>query len=139
MIDLDSDIYSLYAHGNESIMCKMDQRRHEVVGLPVIVVEEVIRGRFNVIRQRQSAAKSELLLAAYERLAFTVKSVASFQILAYTSVAHALYQQWKKEKIKVPTQDMRIAAICVSQGYRLVTNNTRDFNLIPNLNLETWN
>ncbi len=139
MIALDSDVYSLYAHGNESIMSKMDQRRHEVVGLPIIVVEEVIRGRFNLIRQHQASIKRNMLLAAYERLAFTVKSVASFQILAYSSEADDLCQQWKKQKIRVPTQDMRIGAICVSQGFRLASRNKRDFDLIPGLTLELWN
>lgn len=139
MIALDSDIYSLYLYGNESIMSKMEQRHHEIIALPIIVVEEVIRGRFKMIRQAQADTRREKLLSAYERLAFAVNTCAAFPLLAYSADADALCQQWKKQKIRVPTQDMRIGAICVSQGFRLATKNKRDFDLIPNLNLETWN
>ena len=139
MIALDSDVYTLYLQGNESIMSKMDQRHHVLITLPIVVVEEVIRGRFNTIRQCQTESKRERLPVAYERLAFTIKSCSNFPLLAYTADAEVLCQKWKKHKIRVPTQDMRIAAICVSQGFKLATNNTRDFSLIPELALETWN
>jgi tRNA(fMet)-specific endonuclease VapC len=38
----------------------------------------------------------------------------------------------------IGTMDMMIAAHCQSQNYILVTNNSREFQRIPNLKLENW-
>ena len=138
MIALDTDVFSLFLYGNELVMSKLQQRHHEPITLPVVVAEEVLRGRLNSIRTAQAGRQREQLLNAYGRLAFSINSIASFQILAYTADADSLCNEWKRQKIRVTTRDMRIAAICASQGVTLVTQNRRDFDLIPNLTLESW-
>jgi predicted nucleic acid-binding protein len=79
MIALDSDIYSLYIYGNESIIGMMQQRLHQSIALPVVVAEEALRGRLNAIRAAQTTDSRDRLPGAYERLAFTINSIATFR------------------------------------------------------------
>ena len=53
-------------------------------------------------------------------------------------MAENVYTDLRHQKIRVGTQDLRIAAIVLSQGGILVTRNQRNFVQIPNLILEDW-
>ena len=59
-------------------------------------------------------------------------------ILPYTAQAEALYQEWRSQKIRLGTHDLRIAAICVAHMARLISRNLRDFDQVPGLQVEYW-
>jgi hypothetical protein len=66
----------------------------------------------------------------------TADSTAS--VLEFNTIAIALYQELVRQKIRVGTQDLRIAAIALSINGILVTRNQRDFAKVPNLIIEDW-
>ena len=138
MTAIDNDIFTQYVYGNSQIVARILAFPRGELALPVIVVEEILRGRLNKIRQMQARHGGDLT-KAYELLARSVVSIQQFRILAFSEPASALELEWRSLGIKVGTQDLRIAAICVSQNIRLISNNKSDFYRIPNLNLETWN
>jgi tRNA(fMet)-specific endonuclease VapC len=49
-----------------------------------------------------------------------------------------LSQELVRQKIRIGTQDLRIAAITLSVNGILVTRNQRDFTKVPNLVFEDW-
>ncbi|WP_235334898.1 MULTISPECIES: type II toxin-antitoxin system VapC family toxin [Aphanizomenon] len=49
-----------------------------------------------------------------------------------------IYTELVKQKIRVGTQDLHIAAITLSVNGILVTRNFKDFEKVPNLRLEDW-
>ncbi len=48
------------------------------------------------------------------------------------------YDQLRGQKIRIGTQDLRIASVVLAVGGVLVTGNTRDFSQVPGLALEDW-
>lgn len=139
MIALDTDVLTLYLHGDPIIVGKIQATPREQIVLPLIVVEEVVRGRLNLVRQAQAGKSRFTLSQAYELFAYTFLACQYFTIFNYSEVADQQFEQWSKMKIKVGTRDLRIGAICVTEKIQLATRNIRDFNLIHHLNLETWN
>ncbi len=59
-------------------------------------------------------------------------------MLPYTAAADALFKAWRAAKVRIGTQDLRIAAICFAHGATLVTRNARDYTQVPGLILDVW-
>ena len=89
---------------------------------------------------RQRLGRRQLkIVSAYELLFELIVDSRSYRILPYTVAADALFTAWRAAKIRIGTQDLRIAAICVVHGAKLITRNRRDYELVPGLSLEIWN
>jgi tRNA(fMet)-specific endonuclease VapC len=139
MTAFDTDVLSDILRGAPTVVARAGtiDRANQVV--PVVVVEKVIRGRFAAIRLAEAGKGKTSLPAAYDLFDQSFRALAAFQILLYNMAADALIQQLKRNKIRVGTRDMRIAAICIVHGATLVTRNARDYNKIPGLTLDVWN
>ena len=139
MIAFDADVLSdIWAGHPELSRRAAEIPVHEQV-VPVVVVEEMLRGRLNSIRQAE-AGKSKLSIErAYELLEQTLDAFKQVIVLSYSSQAQELFESWRRQKVNVGTHDLRIAAICVSHGTKLITRNQRDFARIPGLDFEIWN
>ncbi len=59
-------------------------------------------------------------------------------LLAFNKNAADCYASLLQQKIRIGTQDLRIAAIAISNNAILVTRNQRDFCRIPGLQFEDW-
>ncbi len=107
--------------------------------IPIVVAEELLRGQLDGIRRAQGIRGPVSLDVAYGYLAETVMNLRHAQFLAYTSAVDALFQGLRNVIPRVGSNDLRIAAICIIHGAKLVTRNARDYSLVPGLNLEIWN
>jgi tRNA(fMet)-specific endonuclease VapC len=47
-------------------------------------------------------------------------------------------RQWRHQRLRMATHDLRIAAICVTHVAILITRNRRDFTQVPGLRVEFW-
>ncbi len=139
MTAFDTDIYSDLVKGIPSIVARMATVPAKEQFLPIVVVEEVIRGRLNAIRKAQAGGSRFSLERAYELFANALDDMQSLQILHYTTAADAVYRTLVAAKIRIGTRDLRIAAISIAHAAKLASRNKRDFELIPGLNLEVWN
>jgi len=85
------------------------------------------------------AGKTRITIGrAYDLFQQSLDDFQHFAILPYTPQAEFLFQQWREQRIRVSTHDLRIAAICVAQQAALVSRNRRDFERIPGLSVEFW-
>jgi tRNA(fMet)-specific endonuclease VapC len=99
-----------------------------------INVEEQLRGRLAQVAQARDTALSN----AYQRLVETLLLLSEFQILPYDSNCHSIYQLLKAQKIRVGTQDLRIASIALAHNGILLTRNLQDFEKVPHLAIQDW-
>lgn len=110
----------------------------ENFAVTIVTVEEVIRGRFNVIRQASEPSQADKLVLAYTNLWDTLDDFKNLNILKFDQNAFTIYTEFRRQKIRIGTQDLRIAAIVLANNAILVTRNNRDFSQVPDLVQEDW-
>ena len=138
MIAFDTDVLTEVLLGSPVYVERAAAIPLHEQAVPVIVAEEIMRGRLNVIRQAEAGRVSISLARAYELFEDTFADFRRLHILSYTAQAEALYQEWRHQGIRLGTHDLRIAAICVAYRATLISRNRRDFERVPGLVAEFW-
>ncbi len=78
------------------------------------------------------------MVTAYALLKETFNRLSQANILDFDEAAFDSYNELLKQKIRVGTQDLRIAAIALSVNATVVTRNRRDFEKVPKLKIPDW-
>ncbi|MDZ7955905.1 type II toxin-antitoxin system VapC family toxin [Nostoc sp. DedQUE09] len=100
-----------------------------------INVEEQLRGR---LAQVAEAKEGVLQSNTYQRLVETVMLLSEFNILHYDEKSQEIYQKFRNQRIRIGTQDLRIASIVLANKGILLTRNMRDFEKVPGLTIQDW-
>lgn len=132
---LDTDHLSLAQRKHPKITARILSSPKDEMAITIITVEEQIRGRFAEIRRHQSGPNCVI---AYQQLRQTIDSLLGVNVLDFDSAAEAIDQTLKSQKLKLGTQDRRIAAIALANHCKVITRNLSDFGQIPGLQIENW-
>jgi tRNA(fMet)-specific endonuclease VapC len=132
---LDSDHLSLYQRGHEPLGQRLLTIPPEQIAITVISAEELIRGRLAQIRK---ASQPQERVYAYYWFTKTLEFLRDFMVLSYDTQAEAYFQSLFAQRIRIGTQDLKIAAIVLSKQAVLVTRNHQDFERVQGLALEDW-
>jgi tRNA(fMet)-specific endonuclease VapC len=130
----DTDHLSLYGRSHPTISTKLNTTSVLLI-TTAINAEEQLRGRLAQISEAKDEAKQAV---AYQWLTETITFLSTFQILQYTAQAQAIYQILKANRIRVGTQDLRIASIVLANNGVLLTRNLKDFEKVPDLLVQDW-
>jgi tRNA(fMet)-specific endonuclease VapC len=134
---LDTDHLSLLQRDNAKLINRLSDEQERIV-ITIVTVEEQLRGRLSVI-SKASDPKSKLSLAvAYQNLRLTVESLEEFERIDFDPQSESIYHQLRAQKIRIGTQDLKIASIALANQAILLTRNYRDFSQVPNLILDDW-
>jgi tRNA(fMet)-specific endonuclease VapC len=134
----DTDVLTEILLGDPTCVARAATIPSHEQAVPIVVIEELMRGRLQVIRQAEAGKARVSLPRAYDLFEQTLRDVQQVTVLSYTPQADALYHQWRQQHIRVPTHDLRIAAICVAHAATLISRNRRDFARVPGLQVELW-
>ncbi len=134
----DTDILTEILAGNPAYAERIAKVAVVEQAVPIVAVEEILRGRLNAIRQAEAAKAKITIEQAYMLFEPTLADIREVKVLSFTEQAEGLRNEWRKLKIRGSTHDLRIAAICVVNAATLVTRNRRDFQNIPGLAVEFW-
>jgi len=134
----DTDVLTEIWEGNAVLRQRSSAIPIDEQAVPILVAEEVIRGRFSIIRRAESGRASITIERAYQLFGQTLAAIRHFQLLSHNSDAESLFQSWRKQKLRGTTHDLRIAAICVVHSATLITRNRSDFEKIPGLLTDFW-
>jgi tRNA(fMet)-specific endonuclease VapC len=130
----DTDHLSLYGRNEPELVSKVAKIRTPLV-TTAINAEEQLRGRLAQIAEAKNDSKQGV---AYQWLTKTIIFLSGFQILQYDAQAQALYQTLKTQRIRIGTQDLRIASIVLAHQGILLTRNRRDFEKVPGITIQDW-
>jgi tRNA(fMet)-specific endonuclease VapC len=101
----------------------------------IISFHEQIGGWYkNLARPR----KQRDVIFAYEMLERVIANFAEMQVLSFDDAAAIQFESLKKQRVRVGTMDLRIAAITLANDMTLLTRNTVDFERVPGLKFEDW-
>ena len=134
----DTDILTEILTGNPAYAERIAQVPVAEQAVPIVVLEEIIRGRLNTIRQAEGGKTRISIETAYGLFEQTLDDLRDVRILSHSKEAEDLLKEWRAQKIKGSTHDLRIAAVCVVRSATLVTRNRRDFQSISGLSVEFW-
>lgn len=131
---LDTDHVSALQGGGEAgsrLVVRLSRVAPDDYGTSIVTFEEQMRGRLAQVAAAQSAA-------SYAALNGTLRFYSRLAIWQYTQDAVQRVQTLRQLKLRVGSQDLKIAAIALTAQATLLTRNTRDFAKIPDLLMEDW-
>jgi tRNA(fMet)-specific endonuclease VapC len=78
------------------------------------------------------------VVRGYTRFKDLLEYYCDAQILQFDEAAADRFDSFRTARIRVPTMDLRIAAIAFSRGMTVLTRNLLDFQRVPGLNSQDW-
>lgn len=132
---LDTDIVTYQQRGDERIMMNLRSVDRSAVATTVITMYEQLRGRLAAVNRKQSSQQLQLALM---RLQATQHYFCTARMLPFDEGAVIICQELIDQKIRIGTQDLRIAAIALTHDATLVTANVRHLSQVPGLQTEDW-
>ena len=134
---LDTDHLSLYQRSHPQVCDRIRAARQSgiILTTTVVTVEEQYAGRLAQIRKSQTP---EALIAAYDRLKASFSLFSQLEILEYNRAADDHFRQFRSQRVRIGTQDLRIASIAIAHSGIVLTRNRKDFEQVPGLTIEDW-
>ena len=127
---LDTNTCIYYMNGRyQSIRDKILSTPPQNIKIPVIVKAELMTGAYKSQYRERTLEKVNIFLS-------------SFQIKEFTSSMAEYYadirSKFEVKGIIIGPNDLLIASCVLAENGTLVTHNTKEFNRIPNLQLDDW-
>ena len=135
---LDTDHLSILGRGGSGALAlelRLGQVAADELGTTIVNYEEQMRGWMSRVAEAKTPTK---LIVAYARLQEHIGTFQNAQILAYDEQAAHEFERLRQARVRIGTQDARIAAICLAHDATLLTRNLRDFQKVPGLRVEDW-
>ncbi len=134
----DTDHLSLLQRGNLQVRQRITAIRPQEIAVTVVTMEEQLQGRLSEIRKASQSSNMDKLISAYAYLQETLDDFKKLNVLQFDRTAHTYYMKLQSQKVRIGTQDLRIASIALSVDGTLLTRNQRDFCQVPGLKFEDW-
>ena len=128
MLDTNICIYTI-KQKPEEVLNRFKQEIPKGLCISAITLAELKHG----VEKSAKPERNEIALAQL-LAALTVIPFDDLAAVEYGKICAHL----QKQGTPIGTMDMLIAASAIASGLTLVTNNTREFERVPNLSLENW-
>ena len=132
---LDTDTFSLFLKGHPQVCEHVLGRPLQQTTTTIITVEEELSGWYTLLRR---AKAREALARTYQRMTDTVEALSRFRLLSFTEEAITRFEALRKQYPRLGRNDLRIAAIALTNRATVVTRNRLDFEQIEGLPFVDW-
>jgi tRNA(fMet)-specific endonuclease VapC len=137
MLVLDTDLLTIVQREQGLLYERLIARLQlvietETVAITIVSLEEQMRGWLAFLKQHDN------IVVGYRRLHALFRDFQKRVVLDFDDAASDVYAKLKLRRVRIPTMDLRIAAIVLANDATLLTANTRDFAKVPGLKFEDW-
>jgi tRNA(fMet)-specific endonuclease VapC len=129
----DTDHLTFFQHGHPQVARRLALQSPGAVGISVVTVEEILRGRLAGLARAQDGPTR---IRNYSLLEQALLDFVQFPVVPFDQAAETNFQQFRT--IRIGTRDLKIASIALAHQLVMVTANRRDFSRVPGLLLEDW-
>lgn len=126
---LDTDICIYWLRNRYSVREKVREIGWNEISICVITAAELYYGAYNYNRVAENLARAEFFIQQLPILALTDAVLRRFG---------QLKAQFRRIRQPIADFDLMIASVALTEGKILVTNNTRHYDRITELQLENW-
>ncbi|HUT95681.1 MAG TPA: type II toxin-antitoxin system VapC family toxin [Thermoguttaceae bacterium] len=103
--------------------------------VPIVSFHEQVAG-WNAYINR--ATTLEAVVKAYRMYERILADFACMQVLPFDAAAGRTFESLRKQRVRIGTMDLRIAATALTRGFKLLSRNLIDFRKVPGLAVEDW-
>jgi tRNA(fMet)-specific endonuclease VapC len=134
---LDTDHMTVLERGGTQALAlslRLNGLADTEVATTIVSYEEQCKGWLAMT----SRERDEALIRAYAQLGQNLAIYAGMLVLPYDRRAHTVFLTLQSQRIRIGTQDLKIAAIALANDATLLTRNVAHFSRVPNLRAEDW-
>jgi len=139
MIILDTDHISFlqYPESEEAqhLLRRLAACDDPHIVVTVISVEEQMRGWLQVIARYRDPMQQ---ITYYDKLIEFIRFFNDWPVLPFHESSVLIFRNLQSAKVRISTNDLKIAASSLDHGALLLTRNTIDFSKVPALRFEDW-
>lgn len=139
MMLVDTDHLSVLAFPESAKAAKLTARMRMSAdpdfATTIVNVEEQMRGWLAELGRLRDIDKQ---IVAYDRLEKLVDFLGRWRIVPFDARAAEEFKRLRKQKVRISTPDLKIAAIGLVHGVVLLSGNLRDFRQVTGLQVESW-
>lgn len=84
------------------------------------------------------AKQPQGVMHAYDMFLQVITDFYNLQTLPFDQAAADEFALLRKQRVRIGTMDLRIAAIALSRGLTVLSRNLSDFQQVPRLSVEDW-
>lgn len=137
MIILDTDHITALKYSDNDRFARLARRmadsQDQDFATTAITFEVQVRGWLAQINRHREPQKQ---VPAYFELTGLIEFYGYWTVLPFDQSAASRFSDFRKQRIRTGTMDLKIASVAVSLGCLLLTANTPDFESIPGLEIE---
>lgn len=138
MILPDTDHLSVLTdprHALRAALLDRLQASEDDVAIPVPAVEEQLRAWLAQIHRVTDVGRQ---IAPYQRLVKLIDFLGDWIIVEWDERPAANFRRLRAARVRIGTQDLKIAATTIAREGLLLSANLRDFEQVPGLKVEDW-
>ena len=136
---LDTDHISILQKqsGQEyaALIARIAQVRRADLAFCIVSFHEQVLSCNNYLAQAKTPTDVERGYWMFDRV---LSAFAAAVVLPFDGNASRAFDGLLKQRVRIATMDLRIAAIALSHGLTVLTRNARDFGKVPGLAIEDW-
>jgi tRNA(fMet)-specific endonuclease VapC len=132
---MDTDHLTLYEQQAPPLLQHLTAHPPDSIATSIITAEEMLRGRLARLSGRLTGPAR---VQGYAYFQLTLEFLRHIPVLPFDQACEQQYQHLLGLRLRIGSQDTKIAAVALASGLIVVTRNARDFGQVPGLTIEDW-